>query len=222
MNHRPGGGYNELRHPSEGRRAAEWPGGSGRTSGLPSPRRAIIEHSRDGGWDGGREYGEERREDWGIARQEHRPLTKALVGGADGRAWREGDGRDYSNSSRNQSDQQWERRVQQQHRYSGLGDPPGGGPVAGVGAGAGMVSTKASNMHNPVDPEELAKIQAKKDSYRRDLEAQVTESGIGRARGAVCHQDNVHLRTHVSRLDCHHDRSLALKGSNVCEPECGV
>ncbi|CAM9966762.1 unnamed protein product, partial [Hapterophycus canaliculatus] len=41
--------------------------------------------------------------------------------------------------------------------------------------GVEVVSTKASTMHNPIDPEELARIQAKKDSYRRDLEAQMAE-----------------------------------------------
>lgn len=38
---------------------------------------------------------------------------------------------------------------------------------------------RASTMHNPVDVGELAKIKAKKDAYRRDLEAQVSVRGIG-------------------------------------------
>ncbi|CAM9788995.1 unnamed protein product, partial [Ectocarpus sp. 13 AM-2016] len=51
--------------------------------------------------------------------------------------------------------------------------PPGGAPA--VAGGVGIRSTKASKMHNPVDAEELARIQAKKESYRRDLEAQMAE-----------------------------------------------
>lgn len=94
------------------------------------------------------------------------------VGGVVGGAPQEEDRGDYN--SRDHFDQQWERRGQQEYRYSGPGAPPGEVPVAGVGVG--VVSTKASTMHNPVDPEELARIQAKKDSYRRDLETQVTET----------------------------------------------
>ena len=70
--------------------------------------------------------------------------------------------------------QRWEHRGQQEYRYSQPGNPPCGSPVVG---GGGVVSTKASTMHNPVDPEELARIKAKKDSYRRDLEIQVTTTG---------------------------------------------
>lgn len=186
-----GGGEDELRYPLEGERGAEWPG-EGSTSDLPPPRRTHTNNTRDGGGDGGHGYGEENREDWRLAgptpenggnavRQEHRTPTKPSGGGVVDGAWREGGGGDYT--SRNHFDQQAERRGQQEYRNSGPGPPPSDVPVAavGVGVGVGVVSTKASTMHNPVDPEELAKIQAKKDSYRRDLEAQVTE----RERGGV-------------------------------------
>lgn len=36
------------------------------------------------------------------------------------------------------------------------------------------LSTRTSTMHNPIDSEELMRIKAKKDAYRRDLEAQVS------------------------------------------------
>ena len=47
-------------------------------------------------------------------------------------------------------------------------------PIAAAAVAKAGVSTRASTMHNPVDHEELEKIKAKKDAYRRDLEAQVT------------------------------------------------
>lgn len=91
------------------------------------------------------------------ARQESWDITNPSVGGGYNRDVRPGP--------------IWDHREQQEHRYSG---PRGhsGGAQAG-GGGVGVRSTKASTMHNPVDPEELARIQAKKESYRRDLEAQV-------------------------------------------------
>lgn len=35
--------------------------------------------------------------------------------------------------------------------------------------------SRTDTMHNPADAEELAAVKAKKDAYRRDLEAQVKE-----------------------------------------------
>lgn len=70
-------------------------------------------------------------------------------------------------------------REQEEYGYAGSLGAPGGAvplhravPVAATAANTG-VSRRASSMHNPVDHEELARIQAKKDAYRRDLEAQV-------------------------------------------------
>ncbi len=74
--------------------------------------------------------------------------------------------------------QRWEHGGQREYRHTRPGVPPGGGSVVGGGGVGGVVSTKASTMHNPVDPEELARIKAKKDSYRRDLETQVTVTTV--------------------------------------------
>lgn len=181
-----------MRQPLEGRRGSDWPGVDGIPSGLPPPRRVRTRNDRHSGWDSGRGLGEERREGRRLggpppaeggnvnsAMQEHRAPTKTSGDGVARGGWPGGGGGEYS-SSRNQFDQQWEARGQQEYRYSGPGAQPGGSPVAVDGAGGGVgvavVSTKASTMHNPVDPGEMAKIQAKKDSYRRDLEAQVSES----------------------------------------------
>eukprot|EP00752_Nemacystus_decipiens_P012874 g11397.t2 len=184
-----------LRSAHHNKRSSDHPGNGLYDRGS---RNSGSHESRDDEWDGGRRrYVEGRREGWRLgyptpeaggdaARQEHRSPTKTSASGAVGGGWREEDGGDYS-SGRNHNDQQWERRGEHEYRYSGPGAPPGGVPTAGLGVGAragagagagvgvGVVSTKASNMHNPVDSEELAKIQAKKDSYRRDLEAQMAE-----------------------------------------------
>ena len=75
------------------------------------------------------------------------------------------------------------RREQQEYGYTRSVGAPGGAVVlhhtvpAAAAANAG-VSTRASTMHNPVDHEELARIRAKKDAYRRDLGAQVCNEKV--------------------------------------------
>lgn len=79
--------------------------------------------------------------------------------------------------------QQQHHREQQGYVYAGgfMGGGVSGGDravlhasIAATAAAKAGVSTRASTMHNPVDHEELERIKAKKDAYRRDLEAQVT------------------------------------------------
>lgn len=98
-------------------------------------------------------------------------MTKPSGSNAAGGGWRETDRSEYPRV--HHGGQQWEHGGPQEYRPSGPEVSPGGAPAVEVGVG--VVSTKASTMHNPVDPEELARIQAKKDAYRRDLETQVTE-----------------------------------------------
>lgn len=62
----------------------------------------------------------------------------------------------------------------QEYGHSGtIGAPRGISPRM-MPAAPVQVSTRASMMHNPVDSEELERIKAKKDAYRKDLEAQVS------------------------------------------------
>lgn len=164
------GDYDELEYPTGRRGNAKWVADGISASGLPPPRRDFVDN------------GERRGERWGTSgpypergggypssrsrlpefggkntRQESWDITNPSVGGGYNRDVHPGPIRDH--------------REQQDRRYFGPRGPPGGAPA--VGGGVGVRSTKASTMHNPVDPEELARIQAKKESYRRDLEAQV-------------------------------------------------
>ncbi|CAM9579501.1 unnamed protein product [Ectocarpus sp. 4 AP-2014] len=166
------GGYDELEYHTGRRGNARWVADGISTSGLPPPRREFADD------------GERRGERWGTsgsypergggypvnrsilpefggknARQESLETTNPSVGHGYIRDVHLGPIRDH--------------REQQDHWYFGPRGPPGGAPA--VGGGVGVCSTKASKMHNPVDPEELTRIQAKKESYRRDLEAQMAE-----------------------------------------------
>lgn len=114
---------------------------------------------------------------WQESQNVAKPLRRSNV--ADG-GWRKIDGVEHPRA--HSDSQQWEHGGPQEYRYSGPDSPTGGSPAVGVGVGAAVVSTKASTMHNPVDPEELARIQAKKDAYRRDLETQVIEAASVRAK----------------------------------------
>ncbi|CBJ26598.1 expressed unknown protein [Ectocarpus siliculosus] len=161
------GDYDELEYPTGRRGNAKWVADGISASGLPPPRRDFVDDGerrgerwgtsgpypeRGGGYPGNRtrlpEFG---GKSWDI--------TNPSVGGGHDRNVHPGPIRDH--------------REQQDRRYFGPRGPPGGAPAAG--GGVGVRSTKASTMHNPVDPEELARIQAKKESYRRDLEAQMAE-----------------------------------------------
>lgn len=91
------------------------------------------------------------------------------------RAWRGGGGGEYRGSQLEHPAGGGQGRG---YEYSEPANGPGGASQRTVPATGG--STRASFMHNPVDPEELARAKAKKDAYRRDLEAQVTREEEGR------------------------------------------
>ncbi|CAB1112942.1 unnamed protein product [Ectocarpus sp. CCAP 1310/34] len=166
------GGYDELEYPTGRRGNATWVAEGISTSGLPPPRREFADD------------GERRGERWGTSESypatgSGYPIHRSILpefGGKNARqeSWetthpsvRHGYNRDVHLVPIR------DHREQQDHWYFGPRDPPSGAPA--VGGGVGVRSTKASKMHNPVDPVELAKIQAKKESYRRDLEAQMAE-----------------------------------------------
>ncbi|CAM9375784.1 unnamed protein product [Ectocarpus fasciculatus] len=166
------GGYDELEYPTGRQGNPRWVADGSPTSGLPPPRRDFGDNGerraerwgtsgsypeRGGGYPGNRSRLPEFRGN--NARQESWDITNPAVG------------REYNRDVH--PGPIWDHREQQEHRYSGPRGPPSGAPA--VGGGGGVRSTKASTMHNPVDPDELARIQAKKESYRRDLEAQMAE-----------------------------------------------
>lgn len=64
-------------------------------------------------------------------------------------------------------------RMCEHHPGQTGGGGEGSSPVTMHAASFVGASTRASNMHNPKNSEELASIRAKKESYRKDLEAQV-------------------------------------------------
>lgn len=198
--HRASGGYNGLTHPMEGQRGSRWISDEGSISSLPPPPQGdFVSGSQDYGWGDERGMGE-KRGSWGtngpsLARGFEAATSRISDRGSntwqggqsvavnsrtnvDG-GWRKTDGGGYPRVHRD--GQPWEHGGPPEYRHLGPEVPPGGAPAVGVGVGAGVVCTKASTMHNPVDPEELARIQAKKNAYRRDLETQVIEAASAKA-----------------------------------------
>lgn len=193
--------YNsDQRRPVEGRQGARWIGDEGNIARPPLPfQGGLTSDSQGHGWGDG--HGQvEQRGNWGMGgpKSGGREFLSAgtRASGRDRNTWQKS--HNLAEPSRSYAaDGGWRKknvdlypRVHhdgqplehgglQEYRRLGPVAPPGGAPGVGVGVGIGarVVSTKASTMHNPVEPEELARLQAKKDAYRKDLETQVIDRG---------------------------------------------
>lgn len=180
--HRDSGGYNGS---MEGRGGPRWICDKASISSLPPPPQGdFVGGSQDYRWSDGRGMGEQKGS-WGaIGPSSARGFEAAssIISDRGSNTWQ--GGQNMAINSRSNIDGGWRRtdggghpRVRrdgqprehgdpQEYRHLGPEVPP---------------CTKASTMHNPVDPEELARIQAKKDAYRRDLETQVIEAASARS-----------------------------------------
>lgn len=186
--HHISGSRYERRHTENEGRKGGWVDNKSKAYGVPPPQHLCTggsgEERRGQSWGtrgpltaGRSGYPGRAPEHWSYARQEGANAPRYPAREASDGVWR-GGGRG-SDDRGTRTGPPREHCGQQQYRHSGPGGPPGGAPTVGNE----LVSTKASTMHNPVDLGELARIQAKKDSYRRDLEAQVIGISSARAVG---------------------------------------